>query len=52
MIATLRSDFWHRVDELPDLVALATDLGRLDVAAPSLTWNENESPPKNPAAGV
>jgi WD40 repeat protein len=35
VIVTLRSDFWHRVEEVPDLVALATDQGRLDVAAPS-----------------
>jgi WD40 repeat protein len=35
VIATLRSDFWHRAAEIPELVALAQGFGRLDIAAPS-----------------
>ncbi len=34
VVATLRADFWHRAAEMPELVALATGLGRLDVTAP------------------
>jgi WD40 repeat protein len=34
VVATLRADFWHRAAEIPDLVALAAGLGRLDVTAP------------------
>src|SRR5262249_40613406 len=32
--ATMRADFWHRAAEIPDLIALAAGLGRLDVTAP------------------
>jgi WD40 repeat protein len=35
VIATLRADFWHRAAEIPQLIALAEGLGRLDLAAPS-----------------
>jgi WD40 repeat protein len=35
VIATLRADFWHRVAEYPELMALAEGPGRLDVAPPS-----------------
>jgi WD40 repeat protein len=35
VIATIRSDFWHRAAEIPELVALAQGFGRLDIAAPS-----------------
>jgi conflict system STAND superfamily ATPase len=35
VVATLRSDFWHRAAEIPELVALAEGSGRLDVSAPS-----------------
>jgi WD40 repeat protein len=35
VVTTLRSDFWHRVEDLPVLVQLSEDLGRLDVSAPS-----------------
>jgi WD40 repeat protein len=34
VVATLRADFWHRAAEMPELVALASGLGRLDVTAP------------------
>jgi len=35
VIATMRADFWHRVAELPELLALCEGNGRLDVPAPS-----------------
>jgi WD40 repeat protein len=35
VIATIRSDFWHRAAEIPELVTLAEGFGRLDIAAPS-----------------
>jgi WD40 repeat protein len=35
VIATMRSDFWHRVAELPLLAQLASDGGRLDLWPPS-----------------
>jgi len=35
IIATLRADFWHRAAEIPELVALAQGIGRLDVSPPS-----------------
>ena len=35
VVATIRSDFWHRVAEIPALVALCEGQGRIDVAAPS-----------------
>jgi WD40 repeat protein len=35
IVATVRADFWHRVAELPELVALCEGQGRLDVGAPS-----------------
>ena len=35
IVATVRADFWHRVAELPELVALCEGQGRLDVSAPS-----------------
>ncbi|HLK26900.1 MAG TPA: AAA family ATPase [Caulobacteraceae bacterium] len=36
VIATMRADFWHRMAEAPELLALCEGAGRLDVAAPSL----------------
>jgi WD40 repeat protein/energy-coupling factor transporter ATP-binding protein EcfA2 len=35
VVATLRSDFWHRVANIPEMVVLAQGLGRFDIAAPS-----------------
>jgi len=35
VVATMRSDFWHRAAEIPELVALCEGQGRVDVAAPS-----------------
>jgi WD40 repeat protein len=35
VVATMRSDFWHRAAEIPELVALCEMQGRIDVAAPS-----------------
>ena len=35
VIATLRSDFWHRAAEIPELIAFAEGTGRIDLAAPS-----------------
>ncbi len=35
VVATIRSDFWHRAAEIPELVALCEGHGRIDVAAPS-----------------
>jgi WD40 repeat protein len=33
--ATMRADFWHRAAEVPELLALCENNGRLDVAVPS-----------------
>ena len=35
VVATLRTDFWHRAADMPDLMALAQGYGRLDIAAPA-----------------
>lgn len=35
VVATVRADFWHRIAELPELVALCEGTGRLDVTPPS-----------------
>lgn len=35
VIVTLRADFWHRVADIPELIALADGHGRIDLAAPS-----------------
>ncbi|MCC6918809.1 MAG: hypothetical protein IT548_06365 [Alphaproteobacteria bacterium] len=35
VIATMRSDFWHRAAATPELVALAEGLGRMDLLPPS-----------------
>jgi len=35
VVATIRSDFWHRAAEIPELIALCAGNGRIDVAAPS-----------------
>jgi hypothetical protein len=35
IIATLRSDFWHRAAEIPEMVNLCEGQGRIDLAAPS-----------------
>jgi WD40 repeat protein len=35
VVATMRSDFWHRAAEIPELVAMCEGEGRIDVAAPS-----------------
>ena len=35
LIATMRSDFWHRAVETPELVELADGQGRLDLLPPS-----------------
>jgi WD40 repeat protein/cytoskeletal protein RodZ len=36
VIATMRADFWHRILDVPELLALAEGPGRLDIPAPSL----------------
>jgi hypothetical protein len=36
VVATLRADFWHRVSETPELVALSEGRGRLDLLPPGL----------------
>lgn len=36
VIATMRSDFWHRACEVPELVELAEGSGRLDLVPPSI----------------
>jgi len=36
VVATMRSDFWHRAGELPELVKLAERGGRLDVLPPTI----------------
>jgi energy-coupling factor transporter ATP-binding protein EcfA2 len=35
VIATMRSDFWHRVAEVPEVIELADGEGRLDLLPPS-----------------
>jgi WD40 repeat protein len=35
VVATIRSDFWHRAAEVAELIALCAGNGRIDVAAPS-----------------
>jgi WD40 repeat protein/tetratricopeptide (TPR) repeat protein len=35
VVATMRSDFWHKAAASPELVALAEGLGRMDLLAPS-----------------
>ena len=35
IIAAMRADFWHRILDVPELVALATGQGRLEVPPPS-----------------
>ena len=35
VVATLRSDFWHRVSETPELLQLADGQGRLDLLPPT-----------------
>jgi WD40 repeat protein len=35
VVATIRSDFWHRAAEIPELIELCAGNGRIDVAAPS-----------------
>jgi len=35
VIATLRADFWHRAAEIPEMIALAENLGRIDLAPAS-----------------
>jgi hypothetical protein len=35
VVATMRSDYWHRASEIPMLVALAEGIGRLDLLAPT-----------------
>jgi tetratricopeptide (TPR) repeat protein len=35
VVATMRSDYWHRAAEVPQLVALAEGRGRFDLIAPS-----------------
>lgn len=35
IVATIRSDFWHRIAESPELLGLAEALGRLDISMPS-----------------
>jgi formylglycine-generating enzyme required for sulfatase activity len=35
VIATVRADFWHRAADIPELIALAEGLGRIDLAASS-----------------
>jgi WD40 repeat protein len=35
VVATIRSDFWHRAAEVPELIALCAGNGRIDVATPS-----------------
>ena len=36
IIASMRADFWHRILDVPELVALAQGQGRLEVPPPSL----------------
>jgi hypothetical protein len=35
VVAAMRKDFWHRADEVPELVGLADGPGRLDLLPPS-----------------
>ncbi len=35
VIATMRSDFWHRAADTPELITLAAGQGRLDLLAPT-----------------
>jgi hypothetical protein len=35
VIATMRADFWHRILDVPELLALAEGPGRLEIPAPS-----------------
>jgi tetratricopeptide (TPR) repeat protein len=35
VVAAMRKDFWHRVDDVPELAHLADDLGRIDLLPPS-----------------
>ena len=35
LVATMRSDYWHRAAEIPQLVALAEGNGRIDLLPPS-----------------
>lgn len=35
VVATVRADFWHRLAEIPQLIALADGLGRVEVQPPS-----------------
>ena len=37
IVATMRKDFWHRADEIPNLVHMAEGSGRIELLPPSLS---------------
>jgi WD40 repeat protein len=52
IVASMRADFWHRISELPTLMALTEGQSRLEVAPPSLSELTNMISKPAQAAGL